>query len=251
MTDTAKPLDQATEADMDISVRSVALTVVACAAAMYVLSWAREVFIPIVLSILISYALEPIVLGLMRIRLSRVIASGLLMAVLGSSIAYGGWALSDDAAEIVAALPTAAQKLRVVLTRGSGQPGTIEQVQQAADELQRTANAAAGNNPAPRGVQRVQIEQPAINVREYLSWGSASIITFGGQVTNFIPPRKGRRHALHVIREVLSMEAGGGTTDLAAALGYLGKVVKRRTAVFIRPSRFTTNPRGADHEEDA
>jgi predicted PurR-regulated permease PerM len=181
MTDTAKPLDQATEADMDISVRSVALTVVACAAAMYVLSWAREVFIPIVLSILISYALEPIVLGLMRIRLSRVIASGLLMAVLGSSIAYGGWALSDDAAEVVAALPAAAQKLRVVLTRGSGQPGTIEQVQQAADELQRTANAAAGNNPAPRGVQRVQIEQPAINVREYLSWGSASIITFGGQ----------------------------------------------------------------------
>lgn len=59
------------------------------------------------------------------------------------------------------------------------------------------------------------------------------LITFGEGVTNFIPPRKGRRHALHVIREVLTMRAGGGRTDLAGALSYLGRVVKKRTAVFI------------------
>ncbi len=73
----------------------------------------------------------------------------------------------------------------------------------------------------------------AIALSAQMNNDRVGLITFGGQVTNFIPPRKGRRHALHVIREVLSMEAGGGTTDLAAALGYLGKVVKRRTAVFI------------------
>ena len=32
-----------------------------------------------------------------------------------------------------------------------------------------------------RGVQRVQIEEPAIDVREYVSWGSASLLAFGGQ----------------------------------------------------------------------
>ena len=52
-----------------------------------------------------------------------------------------------------------------------GEPGAIQQVQQAAEELQRTADEAAGPNPAPRGVQRVQIEEPAINVREYLIVG--------------------------------------------------------------------------------
>ena len=64
---------------------------------------------------------------------------------------------------------------------GSGEPGAIQQVQRAAEELQRTADEAAGPNPAPRGVQRVQIEEPAINVREYVTWGSASVVAFAGQ----------------------------------------------------------------------
>jgi len=59
------------------------------------------------------------------------------------------------------------------------------------------------------------------------------LITFGETVTNFIPPGKGRRHALRVIREVLAMEAAGSRTDLAGALAYLGRILKRRTAVFI------------------
>jgi len=73
----------------------------------------------------------------------------------------------------------------------------------------------------------------AIALSAQMNNDRVGLITFGDQVTNFIPPRKGRRHALHVIREVLTMNAGGGRTDLAGALGYLGRVVKKRTAVFI------------------
>ena len=186
MADRAKPLvpvpTPATDASpMDVSVRSVALTIVAVAAAMYVLSWAREVFIPIVLSVLISYALEPVVLALMKMRIPRVAGSALLIAALTASMGYSGWALSDDAAAVVAELPEAAQKLRRLMARAQREPGTIEQVQQAAEELQRTANAAAGPSPAPRGVQRVQIEEPAINVRDYVTWGSANVVAFAGQ----------------------------------------------------------------------
>ena len=46
---------------------------------MYVLHWAQEVFIPIVLSILISYALEPIVVWLTRIWLPRVLPPRLVV----------------------------------------------------------------------------------------------------------------------------------------------------------------------------
>ena len=59
-----------------LNVRSVALTVIAVAVGMYVLQWAQEVFIPIVLSVLVSYALEPVVLWLMRLRLPRIAAKG-------------------------------------------------------------------------------------------------------------------------------------------------------------------------------
>ena len=168
-------------APMDLSVRSVALTIIAAAAVMWILNWAQEVFIPIVLSVLISYALDPIVGWLMRLRIPRIAASALVMTLLTGGLGYTAWVLSDDAAAIVAQMPEAAQKLRQTLRRDRGEDGTIQQVQQAAEELQRTADEAAVRNPAPRGVQRVQIETPAVDVREYLSWGSASIIAFGGQ----------------------------------------------------------------------
>jgi predicted PurR-regulated permease PerM len=168
--------------DADVSIRSVALTVIAVAATLYVLHWAQEAFIPIVLSILISYALEPVVVTFTKMRLPRVLAAGLVVLLTGGALGYGVYSLSDDAAAIVAQLPDAAQRLRRTMQRDRS-PGPIEQVQKAATELQKTADEAAGSNPAPRNVTRVQIEEPAINVRQYITWGSTSLIGFAGQAT--------------------------------------------------------------------
>ena len=176
----AAPQGEATS-PIDVTFRSVAPTIVAFAAAMWMLSWAREVFIPIVLSVLISYALEPIVAWLVRIKVPRVVGSALVMALLAGSVGYGAYSLSDDAAAIVAELPDAAAHLRVALRRDQRDGGAMQQVQKAAEELQKTADEATGSNPAPRGVQRVQIEEPAIDIREYLSWGSAGLMAFAGQ----------------------------------------------------------------------
>jgi predicted PurR-regulated permease PerM len=159
--------------------RSLALFVLATAATMAVLYWAQAVFIPIVLSILISYALEPLVRAITRVRVPRALAAGLVVATLAGVVGYTAYSLSDDMAQIVAALPEAATNLRQTLRRE--QNGAIEQVQRAAAELQKTADEAAGPSPAPRGVQRVQIEEPAIDIREYLMWGSAGVAAFAGE----------------------------------------------------------------------
>jgi predicted PurR-regulated permease PerM len=161
---------------------SLALFVIAGAAAMAILYWARAVFIPIVLSILISYALEPLVRAMTHIKLPRVIASAVVVAALTGVIGYSVYGLSDDASAIVAAVPEAATKFRQALRRQQGQEdSTIQQVQRAAEELQRTADEAAGPSTAPRGVQRVQVEEPAIDIREYVMWGSASVVAFAGE----------------------------------------------------------------------
>lgn len=187
MVDTARKVvqqirgdDNESSARADVNVRSIALTIVAVAAAMFILNWASEVFIPIVLSILISYALEPIVAGLIRMRLPRMVASGLVVVSLTGAFGYTAYALADDATEIIASLPEAATKLRQAVRHG--QPTAIENVQRAAQELQRTADEATGKNPVSNGVQRVQIEEPTIDVKEYLSWGSASLVAFAGQL---------------------------------------------------------------------
>jgi len=168
--------------DTQVSVRSVALTILAFAATMYLLHWAQEAFIPIVLSILISFALEPLVVMLTRIRLPRLVAAGLVVTMSGGALVYGMYSLSDDVAAMVAQLPDAAQRLRQTMQRDRT-PGPIAQVQQAAAELQKTADQAAPANPAPRDVTRVQIEEPAINIRQYVTWGSTNAIAFAGQAT--------------------------------------------------------------------
>src|SRR5262245_55978991 len=152
--------ERETTAPIDVKLRSVALVVVASAAGIALLYWAREVFIPIVLSVLISYALEPVVVTLMRVRVPRVAAAALVMLLFTGGLAYTGYALSDDAAAMVAAVPEAAAKLRVALRRNNTNGGTIQQVQQAATELQRAADETTARNPVSAGVQRVQIEEP-------------------------------------------------------------------------------------------
>ena len=176
-------------APIDANIRSVALTVIALGVAMGVLWWAQEVFIPIVLSVLISYALDPLVIGLMRARLPRAAAAGLVVAAVTCGFGYTVWTLSDDAADVVAQLPEAAARLRRTILQSRDDPGAITELTKAADELQKTADAAAGANPAPRGVQRVQVEEPPIDVRSYLYWGWSGALTFGGQavlVTFFV-----------------------------------------------------------------
>lgn len=54
-----------------ISVRSVALIVLAGIATLYFIDWAQPVLLPLVVAVLISYALDPLVAVLDRIRIPR------------------------------------------------------------------------------------------------------------------------------------------------------------------------------------
>lgn len=53
------------------------------------------------------------------------------------------------------------------------------------------------------------------------------------KVEKFVPPKKGRRHVLRVIGEILAFEPTSRGTDLATALDLLGKIARRRSVVFL------------------
>lgn len=59
------------------------------------------------------------------------------------------------------------------------------------------------------------------------------LILFTDRIERFVPPRKGRRHALRVLRELLYHPTEGTGTDLAEALEYLARVIRRRAVVFL------------------
>jgi uncharacterized protein (DUF58 family) len=58
-------------------------------------------------------------------------------------------------------------------------------------------------------------------------------VLFTDKVDLAIPPRKGRRHALRVLRDVLTFDGGGRTTNLAGALGYARRAMRHRSVVFV------------------
>lgn len=58
-------------------------------------------------------------------------------------------------------------------------------------------------------------------------------IIFSEGVEEYIPPDKGKRHVLHVVRNALFHRPEGRATDLAAALEYLLRVIKQRAVVFV------------------
>jgi uncharacterized protein (DUF58 family) len=59
------------------------------------------------------------------------------------------------------------------------------------------------------------------------------LLIFTDHVEKYIPAKKGKQHVLRVIRELLSFEPRAGGTDLAGALEFLNKVLKRKAVVFL------------------
>ena len=59
------------------------------------------------------------------------------------------------------------------------------------------------------------------------------LIAFSDTVERFVPPNKGPRHVLRLLRDILAFEPQKPGTDLAAALDFLNKVQRRRAIVFL------------------
>ncbi|MGH8024010.1 MAG: DUF58 domain-containing protein [Limisphaerales bacterium] len=60
-----------------------------------------------------------------------------------------------------------------------------------------------------------------------------ALLMFTDQVELFVPARKGRRHVLRLVRDLLAFEPRRQGTDIAGALGFLGRVLRRRSIVFL------------------
>jgi uncharacterized protein (DUF58 family) len=59
------------------------------------------------------------------------------------------------------------------------------------------------------------------------------LILFTDRIEKFVPPRKGRGHALRIVRELLSFEPARPATSIKTALEYLNHVQKKRSIVFV------------------
>jgi len=59
------------------------------------------------------------------------------------------------------------------------------------------------------------------------------LILFTNQIEKFIPPKKGKSHALRIVRELLSFEPQGNKTNIRTALEYFNHTIKKKAIVFL------------------
>ena len=59
------------------------------------------------------------------------------------------------------------------------------------------------------------------------------VILFTDRIEKYIPPKKGRKHILYIIHELLNFKPAGVRTDIGMAVSYLTRVMKRRCTAFL------------------
>jgi len=59
------------------------------------------------------------------------------------------------------------------------------------------------------------------------------VIFFSDRIEKFIPPKKGRKHILFIIRELLDFQPESQRTDIGQAVEYLSQVIRRRCTAFM------------------
>lgn len=67
------------------------------------------------------------------------------------------------------------------------------------------------------------------------------VIFFSDRVEKFIPPKKGRKHILHIIRELLNFTPTSQKTDLVVAIEFMTNAIKKRCTVFLMSDFFNEN----------
>jgi uncharacterized protein (DUF58 family) len=60
-----------------------------------------------------------------------------------------------------------------------------------------------------------------------------ALLVFTDHVELFVPPRKGRRHVLRILRDLLAFRPAGAGTDLGGALEYATRLLRSRSIVFV------------------
>lgn len=166
-----------------VDVRSLSLVVLATLACVFMLRWASAVFIPVLVGVLFSYALSPVVHWLHVRRIPRAVSAALLILGILGGAATATLSLSDEASDLVELLPQATKKLRdAIRLQGGGPDSTLATMQKAATQIEQAADDTAQSVPVGRGVQRVQIERPRFNIKDYFWTGTLGLLAILGQV---------------------------------------------------------------------
>ena len=150
--------------------RTRALVIIAFGVTIFLLRFMSALLAPLAFGLLLFYALDPAVDALERLRVPRWLSAATVLGITMASLIGGAYALQDEAMTVINELPAGARRISQLMDRRPRQePGPLEKVEQAAEELAKTDSPKP-----PPGVVRVQVEEPRITATGLLWSGSMS-----------------------------------------------------------------------------
>jgi len=155
------------------------LAILAGVAMIMLLYFGAPFFIPLMMALLISFALSPVVDALTKVLRFRVLSAALLVLAMLGSMGWAAYAWSDDALAIWEKAPNAAKSISKSLQKIAQKPSPITEMKKAAVELETAAQggkaAPAPAAPAPSGASQISMW--------HLIWtGGKSVAIAAGQV---------------------------------------------------------------------
>jgi predicted PurR-regulated permease PerM len=184
VTDTSTPASS--EPPFQVEVWS--LRVLAAAAIIALLYFGRPVLVPVVLSVFLFYALDPLVDRLQGWRVPRALASVLTVVAVVGGVAAGAVALWPQFETVVTRVPQAARQLRTAArnARSADSPASaLRKVQDAAKAIDQAAAEAADAPPLPPGTVRVEVAE-TWRVSDALWSGGMGIVGLAGQAVSVL-----------------------------------------------------------------
>lgn len=164
-----------------INTRSMSLGLLAALASIFVLSWAKAVFIPLMTSLMLSYALSPAVNWLGHRRIPRWLGAAMILLTICSAIGIASYLLSNQATRLVVALPAAVEKFKMEIKPSDAHHDTtLETVQKAANQLEKAAGSQTEVHNSHEAM-RVIVEPSNFNIKNYLWSSTIGLLTLLGQ----------------------------------------------------------------------
>jgi len=169
-----------------LRVENVATSIMAVLSVVVLLRYAQDLFTPIILSILIAYAANPVVAAVQSLHIPRAVAALLVVFGLVFAAGLGTYLLRGQVNVVLETLPDGVAKVRRKIEEIRG--GTVKpsgavssSIQETAAEIEKAAQAAAPTTGNTKGVSKVQIVDPPLRAIDYLWSGSLGLLGLIGQ----------------------------------------------------------------------
>lgn len=166
-----------------INIRSMSLIVLTSIASLYFIDWAQPVLLPLVVAVLISYALDPLVATLDRIHIPRPLGAALVLCALIAILAAASVPLKQEAMAMLDKIPQAIKELqREDASASEDEESIMEKAQIAAKQIEETAEKSQEEPAVQAGVTPVRLVDEPMDIRDYVIRNSPATLVLISQM---------------------------------------------------------------------